>query len=182
MNIGYARVSTVDQSIDMQTDALSAAGCEQIYTDKGTGRDFDRKELKACLKALRAGDTLVVWKLDRLGRSVKHLIETVQGLNGRGVEFVSLTENIDTSSSGGKLIFNVFAALAEFESDLISERTKEGLAAARKRGRKGGRPRKLDNQQLKIAKTLLSSPDQTVTSVAKHLGIGRNTLYRYLNK
>jgi len=182
MNIGYARVSTNMQSVDMQTDALSAAGCERVYEDKGTGRNFDRKGLKECLKALREGDKLIVWKLDRLGRSVKHLIETVQELNGRGIEFVSLTEKIDTSSSGGKLIFNVFASLAEFERDLISERTKEGLVAARKRGKIGGRPRKLSDEQLVIAKTLLLNAEQTVTGVARHLGVGRNTLYRYLNE
>ena len=181
MNIGYARISTTNQLIDMQVDALSKIGCEQIYTDTGSGRNFDRKELQVCLKALRKGDKLYVWKLDRLGRSVRHLIKTVQALSERGVEFVSLSEKIDTSSSGGKLVFNVFSALAEFERDLISERTKEGLAAARKRGRKGGRPKKLDNEQIKIAKTLLLDPEQTVTGVAKHLGVGRNTLYRYIN-
>jgi DNA invertase Pin-like site-specific DNA recombinase len=181
MNIGYARVSTVDQSIDLQTDALNTFGCEEIYVDKSTGRDFSRKELSACLKSLRYGDKLVVWKLDRLGRSVKHLIETVQSLNKKGIEFISLTENIDTSSSGGKLVFIVFAALAEFERDLISERTKEGLVAARRRGRNGGRPKKLTESQIKVAKTLLKDPDQTVTSVAKHLGVARNTIYRNLN-
>ncbi|MBC8211164.1 MAG: recombinase family protein [Gammaproteobacteria bacterium] len=181
MIIGYARVSTVDQSLDMQIDALKKAGCERIYKDKASGRDFERSQLKECIKALREGDELVVWKLDRLGRSVKNLIETVQELNKNGVEFKSLTENLDTSSSGGKLVFNVFAALAEFERDLISERTKEGLEAARKRGRKGGRPKKLNAEKIKMAKKLLLDPDQTVKGVAEMLGVGRNTLYRNLN-
>jgi len=181
MKIGYARVSTSQQSMEMQIDALTSYGCERVYSDAATGRDFERKELAECLKALRKGDKLIVWKLDRLGRSVKHLIETVQDLNDKGIEFVSLTESIDTSSSGGKLVFTVFAALAEFERDLISERTKEGLVAARKRGRNGGRPKKLKESQLKIARTLLQDPDQTVTSVAKHLGVARNTLYRNLS-
>ncbi|MET0035991.1 MAG: recombinase family protein [Candidatus Thiodiazotropha lotti] len=181
MRIGYARVSTQDQSLDLQLDALEAAGCERIYKDKARGRSFDRQELQSCLKALRKGDQLVVWKLDRLGRSMKHLIETVEQLNECGVEFISLQEKIDTSSSGGKLVFGVFAALAEFERSLISERTKEGLAAARKRGRKGGRPKKLSDDDVQIAKKLLAAPDTTVTEVAAHFGVGRNTLYRYIN-
>jgi DNA invertase Pin-like site-specific DNA recombinase len=180
MNIGYARVSTTDQSLDLQKDALLESGCEQIYADQGSGKDFSRKELAACLRSLRPGDKLTVWKLDRLGRSVKNLIETVQSLNQNGVEFISLTERIDTSSSGGKLVFNVFAALAEFERDLISERTKEGLSAARRRGRNGGRPKKLSQSQIEIAKALLKHPDQTVTNVANHLGVARNTIYRNL--
>jgi len=184
MIIGYARVSTVDQVLDMQVDALKNAGCERIYKDKSLGRGFNRSQLKECLNALREGDELVVWKLDRLGRSIKNLIETVQELNQNGVEFKSLIENLDTSSSDGKLVFDVFDVfdvLAEFERNLISERTKEGLEAARKRGRKGGRPKKLSAEKIKMAKKLLKDPEQTVKGVAEMLGVGRNTLYRNLN-
>lgn len=181
MKIGYARVSTIGQNMALQIDALTAAGCEELYQEKSLGKSFERKELDGCLKALRKGDQLIVWKLDRLGRSLKHLIGIVEDLTKRGVEFVSLTENLNTSTSGGKLVFSVFASLAEFERNLISERTKEGLAAARRRGKKGGRPKKLDDGQIRLAKKMLDNDDVTITEVAKHLKIGRNTLYRYLN-
>jgi len=143
MNIGYARVSTQDQNLDLQNDALKAAGCEIIYTDKMSGTKKNRPGLEEILGFIRKGDTLVVWKLDRLGRSLKHLIQVLNQLDERGVYFKSIQESLDTSTPGGKLIFHVFGALAEFERDIIRERTLAGLAAARARGRKGGRPRKL---------------------------------------
>ena len=147
MLIGYARVSTLEQNLDLQEDALKAAGCKKIYTDKTGGAKADRPGLERALADVRPGDSLVVWKLDRLGRSLKHLIETVTDLSERGVGFRSLQEAIDTTTSGGKLIFHVFGALAEFERDIIRERTLAGLAAARARGRKGGRPRHLDDKK-----------------------------------
>jgi DNA invertase Pin-like site-specific DNA recombinase len=140
MLIGYARISTHEQNLDLQEDALKAAGCKKVYTDKTGGAKSERPGLEKALADARPGDTLVVWKLDRLGRSLKHLIETVTDLSHRGVGFKSLQENIDTTTSGGKLVFHVFGALAEFERDIIRERTLAGLAAARARGRKGGRP------------------------------------------
>src|SRR5689334_18321537 len=143
MNIGYARISTGEQLLDLQRDALTAAGCESIFTDTLTGARASRPGLDEALSYIRKGDTLVVWRLDRLGRSLKHLIETVAALEEQGIGFKSLTEQIDTTTSGGKLIFHVFGALAEFERDLIQERTQAGLRAARARGRVGGRPKKL---------------------------------------
>src|SRR5688572_29979249 len=140
MLIGYARVSTNDQNLDLQRSALQNAGCEQIFTDRVSGTKAERKGLTEALSHLRAGDTLVVWRLDRLGRSLRHLIDTVAALSARGVGFRSLQEQIDTTTSGGKLVFHVFGALAEFERDLIRERTEAGLTAARARGRHGGRP------------------------------------------
>ena len=144
MLIGYARVSTAEQNLDLQTDALNRAGCEKLFTDKAGGARAERPGLDQALAHLRKGDTLVVWKLDRLGRSIRHLIETVGQLQERKVGFRSLQESIDTTTSGGKLVFHVFAALAEFERDIIRERTRAGLDAARARGKRGGRPRKLD--------------------------------------
>src|SRR6266508_2032977 len=143
MQIGYARVSTGEQTLDLQRDALTAAGCDRICTDTASGARAERPGLTEALDHLRAGDTLVVWRLDRLGRSLRHLIETITALEQRGIGFKSLTESIDTTSSGGKLIFHIFGALAEFERELIRERTRAGLAAARARGRLGGRPKKL---------------------------------------
>ena len=169
MRIGYARVSTLDQNLDLQEDALKAAGCEKMYTDKTGGT-----------KAERAGDRLVVWKLDRLGRSLRHLIETVTDLRDRGVGFQSLQEAIDTTTSGGKLIFHVFGALAEFERDIIRERTLAGLAAARARGRMGGRPRHLDDKKKRHAAMLRSDPTNSVKDICRTLGISKATLYRYL--
>src|SRR5262245_59819689 len=143
MLIGYARISTQDQTLNLQTDALKKAGCSQIFTDTASGVDSERPGLVKTISYLRPGDTLVVWRLDRLGRSLKHLIETIGDLQERGIGFRSIQENIDTTTSGGKLIFHVFGALAEFERDIIRERTKAGLAAARARGKQGGRPRVL---------------------------------------
>src|SRR5437773_9356611 len=143
MNIGYARVSTQDQTLNLQKDALENIGCSKIFTDTISGSTTERKGLDAALAYVREGDSLVVWKLDRLGRSLKHLIETITQLNNRKIGFKSLTENIDTTTSGGKLIFHIFGALAEFERDIIRERTLAGLQAARARGRRGGRPKAL---------------------------------------
>src|SRR5512144_550949 len=150
MLIGYARVSTTDQTLDLQKDALEKAGCSKIFTDTASGAKAERIGLDEALNYVRSGDTLVVWKLDRLGRSLPHLIETITGLNNRGVGFKSITEAIDTTTSGGKLIFHIFGALAEFERDIIRERTQAGLTAARARGRKGGRPRALTSRKAQV--------------------------------
>ena len=176
MRIGYARVSTQDQRPELQLDALTAAGCEQIFQEKVSGKDKDRPELETCLKVLRTGDTLAVWRLDRLGRSLKDLVEIVHTLEARGVGFQSLTESIDTTNAGGKLIFHVFAALAEFESNLIRERTVAGLAAARARGRMGGRKVKMSKADVRKAAAMLLDPFMTKTEVAKHFCVTRVTL------
>ena len=155
MDIGYARVSTGEQTLDLQLDALQVAGCGKVYEETASGAKAERPVLEEVLSYVRKGDTLVVWRLDRLGRSLQHLIDVVAALAERGIGFKSLTEQIDTTTPGGKLIFHVFGALAEFERDLIRERTHAGLAAARARGRLGGRPRKLaDPRQLELARTL----------------------------
>jgi DNA invertase Pin-like site-specific DNA recombinase len=169
MRIGYARVSTYEQNLDLQEDALKAAGCEKIYTDKAGGTRAERPGLERALADLRAGDRLVVWKLDRLGRSLRHLIETVSALRDRGVCFQSVQEAIDTTTSGGKLIFHVFGALAEFERDIIRERTLAGLAAARARGRMGGRPRNLDDKKKRHAVTLHADPSNSVKDICRTL-------------
>lgn len=180
MLIGYARVSTVDQNAELQTDALSAAGCEKIYVEKASGAQRDRPELIGALSYMRKGDTLVVWRLDRLARSLKQLIETVEDLETKGMKFCSLTEAIDTSTSGGKLVFQIFGALAEFERSLIRERTTAGLLAAKARGRVGGRPPALSPADIKAAKAMLSDPDITVEQVAEKMGVAPSTLYRHL--
>jgi DNA invertase Pin-like site-specific DNA recombinase len=179
MKIGYARISTPDQSLDLQRDALAAAGCEKLFEDTASGAKDERPGLDAALSFARAGDTLVVWKLDRLGRSLKHLIETVNRLHERGVGFASVQEHIDTTTPGGKLIFHVFGALAEFERELIRERTQAGLKAARIRGRKGGRPPKLTPEQLEIARKLMADPTMSIESICRTLNVSRSTLYRY---
>lgn len=176
--IGYARVSTDDQELALQLDALSGTGCLSIYQEKASGKDTERPELIQCLKALRSGDTLVVWRMDRLGRSLSDLVKTISDLEARGVGFESLTEKIETSSATGKLMFHVFAAMAEFERNLIRERTQAGLVAARARGRVGGRKHKLDEQQKKEIKALLRDPDISISEVAKRYGISRTTIYR----
>jgi len=176
--IGYARVSTEDQELALQLDALAKAGCETVYQEKVSGKKLERPELAHCLKALREGDTLVVWRMDRLGRSLAHLVQTIAELEARGVAFESLTEKIETASATGKLMFHVFAAMAEFERNLISERTIAGLKAARARGRKGGRKPSLDAQQKKEIAALLRDPEISVTEVAKRYGVSRNTIYR----
>lgn len=179
MKIGYARVSTDDQNLDLQRDALLKAGCERIYEEKESGGKVERPELLRLMEVLRPGDTLIVWRLDRLGRSLKHLIELVETLERQGVGFQSTTEAIDTTTSGGKLVFHIFAALAEFERNLIKERTQAGLRAARARGRQGGRPVKMDEQKRRIAQALRADPTQSVTAICKTLGISRATFYRY---
>lgn len=183
MKVGYARVSTDDQTLDLQRDALSAAGCEKLFEDTASGARAERPGLQQATEFVRAGDTLVVWKLDRLGRSLKHLIDTLSVLKGRGVQFQSLTENIDTATAGGKLIFHVFGALAEFERDLIRERTQAGLAAARARGHKGGHPRaKALNspEKVAIAQALYEDGRNSVAAICQTLGISRATLYRHI--
>lgn len=179
MNLGYARVSTLDQNLELQEDALTKAGCEKIFRDKASGTIDSRKGLNEAIEFARNGDTLVVWKLDRLGRSLKHLIETVNLLKERGVGLLSLQEKIDTSTPGGNLIFHVFGALAEFERELIRERTKVGLKAARSRGRLGGRPPKLNTSQIEMAKRLLNDPTVAIKEICRTLQISRSTLYRY---
>jgi len=180
MLVGYARVSTQDQNPALQLDALKAAGCEKLFVEKASGAQRDRPELLAALDYLRAGDSLVVWKLDRLARSLKQLIETVELLESREIGLRSLTEAIDTTTAGGKLVFHVFGALAEFERSIIRERTRAGLEAARARGKKGGRPPALVAKDLAAAKAMLSDPDITMEEVAKRLRVAPSTLYRHL--
>lgn len=182
MFIGYARVSTHDQNLELQLDALEKAGCEQTFQEKITGKNKDRPELNICLKTLRARDVLVVWKLDRLARSLKDLVEIVSELESKGVGFKSLTESIDTTSPGGKLIFHIFGALSEFEHSLIRERTIEGLKAARARGRKGGRKPAMSRSDVQKAAAMLKDPLITKTEVAEHFGISRLTLNKSLNR
>jgi DNA invertase Pin-like site-specific DNA recombinase len=178
--VGYARVSTVEQIMDLQQDALRKAGCSRIFTDTVSGAHTDRAGLVQTLGFLRAGDTLVVWRLDRLGRSLKHLLETVTILHDRGIGFISLTEHIDTTSSG-KLIFHIFGALAEFERDLIRERTQAGLQAARARGRRGGRPRLLAGaKKLAMVQAMYDDKSNTIDDICQTLHISRATMYRYL--
>jgi|SRR5690554_4301136 DNA invertase Pin-like site-specific DNA recombinase len=176
MIIGYARVSTQDQNPELQVDALEKAGAEQVFQEKFTGTLRERPELSQCLRMLRQGDVLVVWKLDRLARSLKDLVEIVQDLQDRGIGFKSLTESIDTTSSGGRLVFHIFGALAEFERDLIRERTMAGLEAARARGRKGGRKPSLSKTDTQKAAAMLLDPKITKTEVAQHFGVSRTTL------
>jgi len=180
--IGYARVSTTDQNLDAQVDALKQAGCQKIYTDKASGAHTERKGLLEALDYLRAGDVLVVMKLDRLGRSIKQLIELVTLLDEKKIGFKSLTENIDTTTSGGKLIFHIFSALAEFERNIIRERTKAGLKAARKRGRTGGRPREITEKKIEQIKALYESNKSTVTDICKSFGISRSSFYKHCPK
>jgi DNA invertase Pin-like site-specific DNA recombinase len=180
--IGYARVSTFEQILDLQRDALTAAKCDRIFTDTMSGSRSDRPGLEQALDYLREGDILVVWRLDRLGRSLKYLIEVITRLDERGIGFKSLTEQIDTTTSGGKLIFHVFGALAEFERDIIRERTQAGLAAARARGRMGGRPKKLGAPtKVAMARALYDDHTHSIADICKSLGISRATLYRYLD-
>lgn len=182
MIVGYARVSTSDQTSSLQTDALSAAGAECVYTETATGTNRERPELAQCLKTLRPGDCLVVWKLDRLARSLQHLVEIISDLDKRGISFRSLTESIDTGSAGGKLVFHIFGALAEFEHALIRERTMAGLAASRARGRQGGRPPALNAQDTRIAASMLLDPRITKKEVADRFGVTRATLNSSLKR
>ena len=188
MLIGYMRVSKADgsQSTDLQRDALLAAGVAQaqLYEDQASGKREDRPGLTSCLKALRDGDTLMVWKLDRLGRNLRHLINTVHDLTARGVGLKVLTGQgaaIDTTSAAGKLVFGIFAALAEFERELISERTVAGLASARARGRKGGRPFKMTAAKLRLAMASMGQPETRVGELCAEMNITRQTLYRHVS-
>src|SRR3954470_695391 len=180
MLIGYARVSTNEQNLDLQRDALQKAGCAEIYTDNISGTKAERKGLTEALSHLRSGDTLVVWRLDRLGRSLRHLIDTVTDLHERGVGFKSLQENIDTTTSGGKLVFHIFGALAEFEREIIRERTNAGLTAARARGRLGGRPKALSESKAEMARQLYADRTHSIAEICQTLGISRTTFYRYV--
>jgi DNA invertase Pin-like site-specific DNA recombinase len=177
MLIGYARISTHDQTLALQQDALQKAGCIRIFTDTASGAKTERKGLDEALAYVRKGDTLVVWRLDRLGRSLPHLITTMTSLEERGIGFKGLTENIDTTTSGGKLIFHIFGALAEFERNLIRERTQAGLSAARARGRRGGRPKALTGKQLSITQDLYDKR-HSIAEICRTLKISKATLYR----
>jgi DNA invertase Pin-like site-specific DNA recombinase len=183
MIIGYARVSTEDQTLALQLDALEVARCARVYKDTASGAKAERPGLTSALETMREGDTLVVWRLDRLGRSLTQLIALMTTLDEKGVGFKSLTEQIDTTTSGGKLIFHIFGALAEFERNLIRERTKAGLAAARARGRQGGRPKAkaLDSaRKIQMAQAIYDNQDNTIEDICRTLGISRATLYRYI--
>jgi DNA invertase Pin-like site-specific DNA recombinase len=177
MLIGYARVSTHEQTLNLQQDALNKAGCTRIFTDTASGTKTERKGLEEALNYVRKGDTLVVWRLDRLGRSLPHLISTMTDLEQRGIGFKSLTENIDTTTSGGKLIFHIFGALAEFERNLIRERTQAGLVAARARGKKGGRPKVLTGRKLSIAQDLYDRR-HPIAEILQTLKVSKATFYR----
>lgn len=183
MKIGYMRVSTFDQNLFLQEDALKKEGCEKIFSDKISGslsKDF-RPGLKEAMEFLREGDVLVVFKLDRLGRSLKNLIELVNEMGARKIGFKSLSENIDTSIAGGKLIFHIFGAVAEFERDLIRDRTKAGLAAARARGRAGGRPKKLTDEKIRMAKQLHADANNKVSDILNVLNVGKSSFYKMLS-
>ena len=183
MYIGYARVSTSEQTLALQQDALQAAQCTLTFTDTISGITTERPGLDQALSHLRAGDTLVVWRLDRLGRSLQQLIETVNRLQARGIGLKSLTESIDTTTPGGVLIFHVFGALAQFERDLIRERTKAGLTAARARGKQGGRPKalsRIDPKKLETARRMAQDPATPISQICEFLGVSRWTVYRYL--
>lgn len=180
MIIGYARVSTPDQVLDLQVDALEKAGCEKIYVDEGPGTIVDRQGLNLLKQTLRRGDTLVVWRLDRLGRSLRNLVEWLNFFQTEGVGFRSLTESIDTTTASGRLIFHLFASMAEFEHNLIKERVKAGMAAARARGRKGGRPKKLNAEKRKMVVQLYNEQKLSVPQICDMMGISKPTLYEYV--
>jgi DNA invertase Pin-like site-specific DNA recombinase len=178
MLVGYGRVSSDDQNLDLQNDALTGAGCDRIFADKISGAKDNRPGLDAALDHLRPGDTLVVWRLDRLGRSLKDLLIIIEDLNIRSIGFKSLTESIDTTTSGGKLIFSIFGAIAEFERQLIRERTLAGLAAARSRGRKSGRKIQHDDKKIAAVQHLAASSENSISQVCQTIGISRATYYR----
>lgn len=182
MLVGYARVSTLDQNPELQQDALHTAGCEEVFTDKVTGTAAHRPELQRAKDVLRQGDTLVVWRLDRLGRSLKDLIEWVAYLESKGIGFRSLQEAIDTTTPSGRLVFHMFAALAEFERNLIRERTRAGLVAARARGRKGGRPKTLSSAKMRRAVDLYNSKNVSVKEICTMFAISKPTLYTYVRE
>jgi DNA invertase Pin-like site-specific DNA recombinase len=179
MIFGYARVSTQDQNLDLQIDALKKYGAERIFEEKMSGTKKDRPQLEEMLKYLRPGDTVVVWKLDRIGRSFKHLVDLINYFGDNGIHFVSLKESIDTSTATGKLVFTIFAGLAEFERDMIVERTKAGLESARARGRKGGRP-STDSDKIKLALKMYDSKQYSIPEITQATGVSKTTLYRYV--
>lgn len=181
MRFGYVRVSTLEQNPNLQIDALKAAGCDEIIKDEVSGKNAIRPGLEALLSKLRSGDELLVWRLDRLGRSLANLIELINQFEQKGIKFKSLTENIDTSTINGKLIFNIFASLSEFERNLIRERTIAGLSAARARGRLGGRPT-VNPPKIEAALQLYNKRELTVNQICKAIGISKGTLYKYINK
>ncbi len=179
MKVGYARVSTTDQNLDLQTDALKQAGCEKIFSDRGvSGAKADRPGLDKALEHVRKKDTLVIWKLDRLGRPLSHLLSIVEDLRERGVNFASVQDGFDTSTASGKMVFSVIGAMAEYERNLIRERTMAGLAAARARGRMGGRPKSLGESQVKVAIALAKEGNLTIQEICKQVGCSRSTYYR----
>ncbi len=180
--LGYARVSTTEQNPDLQVDALTAAGCWRVWTDHASGALDRRPQLDAVLEQLRPGDTLVVWRLDRLGRSLRHLIDVVTGLDERGVGFRSLRESIDTTTAGGRLVFHLFGALAQFEREIIRDRTVAGLTAARARGRVGGRPSKLSAEQRRQARKMYDERELTIEQIGNVLGVSRTSIYRALSQ
>ncbi len=182
LKVTYARVSTLEQNPDLQVDELTAAGCWKVWTDHASGALDRRPQLDAVLEQLRPGDTLVVWRLDRLGRSLRHLIEVVTGLDERGVGFRSLRESIDTTTAGGRLVFHLFGALAQFEREIIRDRTVAGLTAARARGRVGGRPSKRSAEQVRQARRMYDARELTVEQIGQVLGVRRTSIYRALGK
>jgi DNA invertase Pin-like site-specific DNA recombinase len=182
MKVGYVRVSTEDQQLDLQLDAMQEVKCEKVFQDVMSGAKTDRPGLKEALNYVREGDILVVWKLDRLGRSLPHLIEVITQLDARGVGFICLTQNLDTTTPGGRLIFHIFGAIAQFERELIRERTMAGLQSARARGRFGGRPRLLSAAKIKLLRSMHADPSNSVTHICEVLGIARATFYAYLKE
>lgn len=182
MKIGYARVSTDDQNLDLQRDALHLAGCAKIYEDRASGAKAARPGLAMALEVARAGDVLAVWRLDRLGRSLHDLIVLARKLDDAGIGLMSVQEKIDTGSSGGRLIFHMFGALAEFERNLVRERTQAGLTAARARGRKGGRPKLLEPAKRQLAVRLYTEKQHTIREICRMMGISKPTLYSYLDE
>ncbi|HAU1037983.1 TPA: recombinase family protein [Legionella pneumophila] len=180
MLIGYARVSTDDQNLHLQQDALQKVGCEKIFSDKLSGAKFERPGLQQALEFARRGDVLVLWRLDRLSRSLKDLIDVVNKLDAKGIGLQSIHESINTTTSSGKLVFHIFGALAEFERNLIRERTQAGLASARARGRLGGRPKSLNAEKQALAKKLYSEREFTVDQICEMIGVSKPTLYKYL--
>ncbi len=177
--IGYARVSKADQNLDLQKDALTKAGCRRIFNDHASGAKIDRVGFKEAIEFCNAGDTLVVWKLDRLSRSIRQLIETMLLLKEKNIGLKSLQENIDTTSTGGKLIFHIFSSIAEFERDIIRDRTRAGLSSARARGRVGGRPKGMDEKKIALAKKLRQDHSLSIDDICKTLGVKRTTYYKY---
>lgn len=180
MDVGYVRVSRNEQNPEMQRNELEASGCERIFEERISSRKESRPQLEAALDYCREGDRLVVWKLDRLGRSIKELIELVNSLEERGVEFKSSRESLDTSTPGGKLVFHVFASMAEFERDVIRERTMAGLESARVRGRKGGRKPVMDEKKIALASKLMRDREMPISEVSDAVGVSKATIYRYL--